>query len=54
MIICEEFDCLHYLGGICKKEDICIEIKATGEFRRGDHLTYPVCRDFKEVQGGGD
>lgn len=48
MIICEEYTCLHYSGGICGKSDISVHIKTTGEFKNGDRVTYPVCRDYKE------
>lgn len=54
MIICEEYTCLHCLGGLCEKSCISIQIKATGEFKSGDRVTYPVCRDYEEEKGGAD
>lgn len=52
MVICEEYTCLHYLAGVCGKSSISVQIKATGEFKSGDRVTYPVCRDYEEKDDG--
>lgn len=49
-INCEADSCIYCQDGTCERDVVSIKMKATGEFWRGQRITFPVCQDYEEME----
>lgn len=50
VICCDADSCVNNSKGQCRERAVSIGIRTTGEFKKGERVSFPICEAYKEIK----